>query len=215
MNKNFVMAFSCGKDSTLALYNLIQSGYIPKCLLITTGNDKDSWFHGVNKKLIIKIANSLNIDVYFLKCNMNSYTEDFIDGLKKIKDLYNVSYCGFGDIDIDIHKKWDEEVSLKSGLKCLLPLWNKNREEVVYEFLNLDFKCIIKKIDSSKIPDNYLGKILTFDIIDEFKDLGIDVCGEKGEYHTIVFDGPLFAKKVALELGQVTRNIKSSSIQVF
>ncbi|MGL4848163.1 MAG: diphthine--ammonia ligase [Clostridium sp.] len=215
MNRDFVMAFSCGKDSTIALYELIQKGYNPKCLLVTTPNGTASWFHGVNKDLILQISKSLDIDVYFLKCNMETYTDDFVKGLKKIKEIYDVSFCGFGDIDIKLHRHWDEEVSEKSGLKCILPLWNRNREEVVSTFLNLGFKCIIKKLDISKLNESYLGKTLDFETIENFKKDGIDVCGENGEYHTFVFDGPLFKEKISFDIGQVIRTPKCSTIEIF
>ncbi|MGL5417055.1 MAG: diphthine--ammonia ligase [Clostridium sp.] len=215
MNKNFVMAFSGGKDSMLGLYELIQSGYTPKCLLVTTGDDKESWFHGINKNLVLKVAESLDIEVCFLKCNIESYTEDFISGLKRIKEKYDIEFCGFGDIDIELHRKWDEDVSKEAGVKCILPLWNKKRNEVVEKFLKAGFKCVIKKVNLKKLDKNFLGKTLDFELIKEFEKMNIDICGENGEYHTFVFDGPLFKNRILFKIGDIKIKKDYGAIAIF
>lgn len=88
-------------------------------------------------------------------------------------------------------------------MKAVYPLWQRDRAENVAELLGLGYKCLVKAIDNRFLPKKLLGKIIDDSIIAEMKKYGIDVCGENGEYHTLVVDGSIFQKPLSYTLGKV------------
>lgn len=99
MNK-FIMSYSCGKDSTLALYRMINKGNIPVALITTINKYKKSCFHGVSVNLIYEISKSLDIPVVLIEVAGNDYTEKFTQALIYIKEKFGADSCAFGDIDL-------------------------------------------------------------------------------------------------------------------
>lgn len=88
-------------------------------------------------------------------------------------------------------------------MKSAFPLWHKDREENVYELIELGYKCIIKSINNTLLPKSILGKTIDVNVIDEMKKCGIDICGENGEYHTLVVDGPIFHEALKYQAGEL------------
>lgn len=199
MKNKFVMSFSGGKDSTLALYRMIKKGYEPVALLTTVKKDADkSWTHGINKRLLKQVSESLDIPLLEVECDVCEYEKEFEKSLIKAKEL-GASICVFGDIDIEEHKNWDVERCKNSGIEASFPLWQEDRESLVYEFIESGFTTIIKTVNLDYLNESLLGKKLTKNVVLEIKNSGADACGENGEYHTFVIDGPLFKEKVSFE----------------
>lgn len=196
MENKFVMSFSGGKDSTLALYRMIKKGYEPVALLTTIKKDADkSWTHGISNKLLQQVSESLEIPLLKVECDVCEYEKEFEKILKKSKEL-GANICAFGDIDIEEHKTWDTERCKKAGLEASFPLWQEDRESLVYEFIESGFTTIIKTVNLDYLNESLLGKKLTKEVVSEIKSTGADACGENGEYHTFVIDGPLFKEKI-------------------
>lgn len=209
-------SYSCGKDSTLALYRAIQNGHTPVAIVVSYNkNARRSWFHGVDSKLLNAIADSLNLQLILCESEPENYNAKYEEALKKAR-AYGAEACVFGDIDIEEHRHWDEARCQKAGLSCLLPLWQQNRVSLTQEFIQLGFTALVKCIDKEKLPDTILGKPLSFALVEEFNNYGIDVCGENGEYHTVVLDGPLFSKNIAYQIGDIHEfpNIKAIDIHL-
>ncbi|GAA0090142.1 diphthine--ammonia ligase [Paraclostridium bifermentans] len=199
MKNKFVMSFSGGKDSTLALYRMIKKGYEPVALLTTVKKDADkSWTHGINRRLLKQVSESLDIPLLEVECDVWEYEKEFENSLIKAKEL-GASICVFGDIDIEEHKNWDVERCKNAGIKASFPLWQEDRESLVYEFIESGFTTIIKTVNLDYLNESLLGKKLTKNVVLEIKNAGADACGENGEYHTFVIDGPLFKEKVSFE----------------
>ncbi|MGL5414107.1 MAG: diphthine--ammonia ligase [Clostridium sp.] len=203
--KNVVMVYSCGKDSTLALYRIIKEGYKVSCLMITV-REEGSWFHGVPKELMKEVEESLKIPIIYCECSMENYEEDFVKGLNIAKKEYGVSLCAFGDIDLEEHRNWDLAMCKRAGLKGVLPLWQESREKITMEFIDLGFKGVIKKVNLNNMGFEFLGKVLSKEVIREIEKTGSDICGENGEYHTFVFDGPIFNKKIKYKVVEKNKN---------
>ena len=198
-SKKFVMSFSGGKDSTLALYKMIKEGHKPVALLTTIKEDKDeSWTHSIKYKYLKIIENSLNIPIIISKCGISDYETNFEKNLIKAKQM-GATHCVFGDIDIDLHRNWNETRCENAGLEAILPLWQRNREEVLYEFLDSGFTTVITKVNLNNLGVEFLGKVLDKPLAKEIEKQGSDICGENGEYHTFVVDGPLFSSKIEFE----------------
>ena len=199
----FVMSYSGGKDSALALYRMLEEGHIPAALLVTVNRERErSWFHGLPEALLQAVADSLGIPLLTCVCAPDTYNRSFEETLKKARGL-GAEACVFGDIDIENHKSWDQERCSQAGLKCVLPLWRQSREELVYEALRAGFRAKIKIVDADKLDVSYLGQDLSLPLLSKMKEAGVDICGENGEYHTFVYDGPIFSAPVPLEMGDV------------
>lgn len=206
-NEKFVMSFSGGKDSTLALYRMIKRGYIPVALLTAVKkNEDESWTHGLNHNLLKQISESLNVPLIKAECNVCDYEKTFEKMLLVAKDM-GATICAYGDIDIKHHKQWGVDRCEVAKMKAEFPLWQESREELVYEFIDSGFTTIINKVNLNNLGEEFLGKKLTREVVNDIKKAGSDPCGENGEYHTFVIDGPLFKKTIDFKIsGKVIDN---------
>ena len=210
----FVLAFSTGKDSILALHRMIKAGNEPVGLITTFNADSShSWFHGTDKALLEAIGDSLEIPVILAKTDGTDYNEKFEAALLRGKEL-GAECCVFGDIDIDEHREWDEKRCSNCGISAVLPLWNENREKLVSETVAAGYKCLIKCVSREKLPESFLGKIIDMPLLEEMRAFGIDLCGENGEYHTVVLGGPIFKKPIKYRLGRVLNLEHVSAVEV-
>lgn len=195
-----VVSFSGGKDSTLCVYRALKENYHVIGLISTFADENDTCFHKIPKAVLKEVADSLNIPLIEVNCSEGSvYEEEFEKALLYAKNQ-GAEFCIFGDIDIEDHRKWGLDRCSNIGIKGLFPLWNENREELVNEFIDSGFKAVIKKVNLNFLGMEFLGEILSEDIVSEIKKSGADPCGENGEYHTLVFDGPIFSKKVQFQV---------------
>lgn len=204
--KNFIMSYSCGKDSTLALYRMIKWGHTPKALLITLNKENESsWFHDVSLNLVEEVSKALGIKLLVSYSKGDDYETSFKDALLEGKKL-GATACVFGDIDIENHKKWCNDRCNETNMESIFPLWQENREELTYEFINSEFKALVKKVNLNNLSEDFLGKILTKELVKKIKETGSDPCGENGEYHTFVFDGPIFKTAVNFKKGEIYKS---------
>ena len=188
----FVLSYSGGKDSVLALHKMLEAGHEPVGLLVMVNRDlQRSWFHGVDLNLLQVISDSLGIPLLLCECSGEEYGSKIEEGLRKAK-AQGAEACVFGDIDIGGHLLWCRQRCDAAGLECIHPLWHRSREENTEELLSLGYRCLIKCIDNRVLSKDFLGKELSSEWTVKLKERGVDVCGENGEYHTLVVDGPIF-----------------------
>jgi diphthine-ammonia ligase len=196
MDKSCFVSWSGGKDSCLALYKAIEQGYNPKRLLTMFSLEEGiSTAHRLKEEIIRAQAASLEIEPTIGRASFKEYEKVFISHLKRFKEE-GIDYGIFGDIDIEGHREWEEKVCEKASMKAVLPLWQKNRKDLVIEFINLGFKAKIVLVDKTMLDTKFLGQDLTLSLLKEIEEYGADVCGENGEYHTVVYDGPIFKRPV-------------------
>lgn len=206
-------SWSGGKDSCLALYLAEMSGYEVKFLInMLTGDGQYSRSHGLRRSLLERQAESMGKEIVFGRAGWENYEPAFKDRLQFLKKRDSLLRAGvFGDIDLQDHRDWVERVCRSVDLEAYLPLWNKGREELLETFFEAGFKAAIVCIKESELDAAWLGRVLDHSAVDEFRRIGIDLCGENGEYHSFVFDGPIFSKPVAYSLGQ-TQSIDGYSV---
>lgn len=199
MGKKVVISFSGGKDSVLSLHKAVSLGYEPIALMTTINKNKgDSWFHDISSDLLKQVSLAINIPLLLVECSGENYENTFEIALKNMKNL-GAEACIFGDIDIAHHREWGEIRCKNTGLEAIFPLWQENRKTLVKEFIDLGYKAIIKKVNLKNMNVDFLGKTLSHKLLEEIKATGSDVCGENGEYHTFVYDGPIFSKEIPLK----------------
>ena len=199
----FAMSYSCGKDSALALYKMIQAGHKPVCFVVAFNKDAGrSWFHGADEQLLNKVAEALNLPLVTANSNGVDYEAAFDEALCQAKEL-GAQCIAFGDIDIEGHLEWNQARCNAAGLECAVPLWGMARKEAVRELLDAGFIARIKNVDKKQLDESFLGETLTDAVIRRIAATGADICGENGEYHTFVSDGPIFQYPVKIEIGEV------------
>lgn len=197
----FVMSYSCGKESTLALHKMIEQGNEAVGLIIMINREVNrSFFHGADYNMIDRYSEALGIPVIKCPTDGADYHLSMEQGLIEAKQMGAVAAC-FGDIDIDSNRAWSEERCKNTQLQSVFPLWQRDRKENVYELVKLGYKCLIKSINTELLPKELLGQYIDEHTISIMEDCGVDICGENGEYHTLVTDGPIFLKPLALKTG--------------
>lgn len=207
MKRKFIMSYSCGKDSTLALHRMIKDGHTPIALLVTVDKKNSrSWFHGVPEKLLKEVSKSLNIPLLLVECEGVEYEDAFRTVLEEAKNNLGVDSCVFGDIDLEAHRSWCEDRCKECEVDAIFPLWNEGREALIYEFIESGYKAVIKNVKLEFLSTYFLGKVLNKEIVSKIKATGADVCGENGEYHTFVYDGPLFDYDIKFETKGILTN---------
>jgi len=131
----------------------------------------------------------------------SEYESVFVAALRELA-AGGVEAGVFGDIDIDAHREWEEKVCEQAGLEAHLPLWKAAREELLEEFVGLGFEAMIIATNAEKMGKEYLGKRLDRALIEQLTSIAIDPCGEAGEYHTVVTDGPVFREGLRIRKGK-------------
>ncbi len=196
MDKKFIASYSGGKDSILAIYRAIKAGYEPIGLINTFNTDKErSWFHGLSESLLKRVEASLGIPIQLVRTSGEAYSQNFEKALLEARNQ-GAEYCVFGDIDIEGHRVWCRERCEAVGLTAYFPLWGESREVLVLENIDLGFKAYISVLKHTLVDEKLLGKPLSRSLVESIAQGGADICGENGEYHTFVADGPLFKQPV-------------------
>lgn len=194
-------SWSGGKDSCLALHRAMQAGARPESLvtmMIEDGHRSRS--HGLRQDVVEAQASAMELPVVMRATSWGNYEASFIDVLGALTDK-DVSMGIFGDIDLQDHRDWVERVCAAVGMEAVLPLWLDNRLSVVRECIDLGIDCRIVSCKSELMGEEYLGQQLTRELAESLEQKGIDACGENGEFHTVVVNGPMF--KYAIELESV------------
>lgn len=203
MTENIAISWSGGKDSVLALHLALASGFKPQILLCMVDERGYSRSNGVSMQILQQQASALNLPLALKESSWNNYESNLVEALTEIKHAYNVTLCVFGDIDVVVHRQFEESVCQQSGLSAYLPLWGKSRLDVKNEVIRLQIKSKLSVVSKKYAIDELLGaeySELDFACLEQ---LGVDVCGENGEFHTLVYDAPLFKQMLNIEAGEV------------
>jgi uncharacterized protein (TIGR00290 family) len=203
---SFFCSWSGGKDSCLALYHAIQAGGKPRFLLTMldeTGERSRS--HALPIALLQKQAQALNIPLVTRSVSWADYEKTFIEALHEFKQQ-GIQFGVFGDIDLEEHLEWCRRVCEYADIETYHPLWQRERGDLLNEFINLGFKATVISVKQDALSTDFLGKTIDTGFMDEIKDQGVDICGEKGEYHTVVTDGPIFSHAVSIQLKEQIRH---------
>ena len=186
----------------LAIYRAIKSGLSPLELITMYNTDADhSWFHGLTENIIQKVSDSLAVPVRLIKTSGEQYEENFEKALADAADR-GAEVCVFGDIDIEGHLEWCTRRCENAGLTPYFPLWQNPRKKIVHEFIGAGFSAIITVVDTSRLSKDFLGRVLDVETADLIEQSGADICGENGEYHTFVYDGPIFGRQIIFGAGE-------------
>ena len=195
-NKNTVCSWSGGKDSCFALMQAIKNNYTPSVLLnVLNENGQISRSHGIPAAILQLQAKAAGLPIQLIASSWAAYETKFTATLQQLKNDYSLTHAVFGDIDLQAHRDWEEKVCANADLTAILPLWQQDREQLVMQMLDAGIKTIIVSCNELMGPD-FLGRLIDENCVADLKNAGVDVCGENGEFHTLVLDCPLFTKPV-------------------
>jgi len=198
--------WSGGKDSALALYHAQKDKHysIEKLLTNINGKHRRISMHGVREELLELQAEAIGLPLQKVilpeEPSMQEYENKMRETLEKLqREMFTHAF--FGDIFLEDLKKYREEQLSKVGISCVFPLWKRETVELMHEFIDLGFKTILVCTKAELLPQEFAGRIIDKDFL---KDLpkNVDACGENGEFHTFVFDGPIFRKPVPMKVGE-------------
>lgn len=204
-NKKAVFNWSGGKDSSLALYKVLQENEYEVTALLTTVNAEtlNSSIHSIPLEIIKAQADSIGIPIYIVKlpsADMTGYEQAMHKAMDHFKKE-GVKYFIFGDIYLHDIKKYRETKLNPYGIEVVEPLWNKKPKEVIEEFLASGIRSKIIVTQADKLDKTYVGRELDRPFIESLPE-DVDVCGENGEYHTMAYAGPLFKKEINYSLSE-------------
>lgn len=204
--QKFIASFSGGKDSALALYKAMMVGEAVGLIVMLEEEGKRSRSHGMPPELIHAQARSIGLPVYTAAASWRDYEKVFIRLLERAKNQGS-EVLVTGDLDMPAHGCWHEKVTKYAGLKLGMPLWEMNHHEAVEEFINLGFVTIIVTVNLSLgMREDDLGRTLTHEYVKELEARGIDPCGEGGEFHTTVLDGPIFKHPIQVRKCEIFKD---------
>ncbi len=192
----FVASWSGGKDSAMAYYRAMQAGGVPKRLWTMFEVDKErSKSHALPFAVVEAQAGKLGVPLMIRGASWSSYEDQFLDAMQACKEL-DIDHAVFGDIDLEDHLQWVQKTCAKVGMEAVHPLWLEPRRSLLEEFVAAGFEAYIVVVNTKMMPAHFIGRKFTVELMDDLDALGIDSCGESGEFHTVVVDGPIFSERV-------------------
>jgi uncharacterized protein (TIGR00290 family) len=205
MQNKAVIAWSGGKDSVLALNETNQENAIQiEALITTTTEDDRIAMHGIRKELILQQARSIGYPLEEVQIPQNCSNDQYEIRMGKVFQKYfhsGVDSVVFGDLFLEDIRAYRENFLERIGMKGIFPLWKKNTAALAKQFIDSGFRAIIICVDTQKISNDFAGCEFDYKLLNALPK-NVDPCGENGEFHTFVYDGPIFKEPVKIELGQ-------------
>jgi diphthine-ammonia ligase len=186
------ISWSGGKDSCAAYHRARADFNFICALTMFNGDGTRSRSHGLRPEILDAQVARLGMLPLVQRCEWATYDEAFDRGLADAAAL-GVTHVVFGDIQFDEHRQWAERRCSDRGLTAVEPLWKQSTTDLYRDFLALGAKARIVTIRASELDESFLGRDLTEDLLPELVGRGVDPCGERGEYHTVVTDCPAFS----------------------
>ena len=195
-----ISSWSAGKDSCRACYKAMNQGYAVKYLLnFISKEHKRCCFHGIESELIQMQSELIGIPLVQKQVSpdMEKYEEEFKKAVSGLKHK-GIKGMVFGDIYLEEHKEWIERVCKDLNIQPLEPLWNISPEKILEEFIDLGFRAVVVSCKADVFGKDFVGRHVDNDLLEEIRAKNICPCGENGEFHTFVIDGPLFKKRIEI-----------------
>jgi uncharacterized protein (TIGR00290 family) len=212
MPDKVVLSWSGGKDSAMALYVLLADDRYEVVGLLTTVAEeyKRISHHGVREELLELQAESIGLplDRIYLpsdpddSCSNERYEALMRDTLQQYCDA-GVMSVAHGDIFLEDLRAYREKNLARLGMRGVFPLWKRETSELIETFIESGFKAYLSCVEA-KLGESFVGRAIDAKLIDDLPE-GVDPCGEYGEFHSFVYDGPIFRKPIDVVVGEVVR----------
>lgn len=209
-----MMSWSGGKDGVMALHELLRnSDYEVVELMATVSQEyRRVSHHGVREELLDTQAEAIGIPlrkVYLPSGESGGCSNEVYEAImSRVMDDYKakgVDTVAFGDLFLEDLRVWREANLAKAGMRGLFPIWKRNTAELAHEVIRLGYKAYLSCVEATVGP-GFVGRLYDEKFLSELPSM-IDPCGENGEFHSFVFDGPIFKRPVYVKVGEtVTRD---------
>ena len=207
MKKKVLMSWSSGKDSAWALYQLQNDPEIEMAGLFSTLNKEFNRvaMHGVRKELLEKQAESIGLPLEIINlpfpCSNIEYEKIMAEFVKESK-AKGVDHFAFGDLFLEDVRNYRVEKLKDTGIKPIFPIWGECTKSLSKLMIESGLKTVITCIDPKKLSKEFVGQEFTQEFLAKLPN-EVDPCGEKGEFHSFVFDGPIFKEKIDIIQGEI------------
>jgi uncharacterized protein (TIGR00290 family) len=207
MREKVLFAWSSGKDSARSFFELKRDANYEITGLMTTvteGYERIS-MHGVRVALLEQQAEVMGMPlekVYIPKESSNESYETAMKHCLYTHKAHGVSAVAFGDLFLEDLKNYREKRLSEAGMKAIFPLWKRDTKELAYSFIRLGFKAIVTCVDSQALDGSFAGRFYDEQFLADIPS-SVDACGENGEFHTFVYEGPIFKRPLLFERGGV------------
>jgi len=210
MKTPVVMSWSGGKDSAIALDELMKTGDYDVVSLMTTVSEEYRRIshHGVREALLDQQARAIGVPlekVYLPSGGPGGCTDDVYEAImSRVMAHYKargVETVAFGDLFLEDLRAWREANLAKAGMRGIFPIWKRNTTKVAHEVIQLGYKAYLSCVEP-KVGSGFVGRLYDEDLLQVLPS-EIDPCGENGEFHSFVFDGPIFKRAVSVRVGEI------------
>jgi diphthine-ammonia ligase len=206
MRPKAAISWSGGKDSCAAYHRARAEFDIIAAVTMFNEDGARSRSHGLRPEIVAAQVERLGLQSIAERCSWDSYDEAFARALASAAEL-GITHVIFGDILFDEHREWAERLSAGSGLTAVEPLWKQSTTDLYREFLSSGTRARIVTVRESELDTSFLGRDLAEDLLADFVARGVDPCGERGEYHTVVTSCPAFSRPLRVQpLGRATNS---------
>ncbi len=195
-------SWSGGKDSCLACYRAAGNGLGIRYLVnMVTEDGQRSWSHGLSARWLQLQSQAIGIPLIQRRTTGADYEAEFKNMLLALKQE-GITAGVFGDIDFDEHRQWIDRVCSDGGIIPHLPLWGESQDKILRDFIDSGFEAVVVATRADLLGEEWLGRKIDLNFLANLAELSktenITPCGEAGEYHTLVIDGPLFGKRIEI-----------------
>ena len=199
------ISWSGGKDSCAALQRVQDQFDIVSMVTMFDEGAVRSRSHGLRPEVIEAQAERLGLRRFVGRCTWQTYSDVFARVLEDVA-ASGVTHVVFGDIMFDDHRLWAERTCEHAGLTAVEPLWGESTDALFEEWIASGADAIIVTARAQFLDASWLGRTLAADMTPDFVRLGVDKCGERGEYHTVVTNTTLFSAPLVLHRGEVVQH---------
>ncbi len=208
MKEQVLVSWSGGKDSALALGEILSSeNYAVAALLTTITRDSDRIsMHGVRRELLSRQAHALSLPLHEVFISNGATNDEYEWQMKEALAVYfkhGVRQIVFGDLFLEDIRRYRESFLKRIDMQPLFPIWQRDTSELIREFLRSGFRAIVVCVNAEKLDSTMVGQLIDQDFLSRLP-RSVDPSGENGEFHSFVFDGPLFNEEIKFTVGETT-----------
>ena len=207
--EKIIMGWSGGKDSALALREILRQGHYEVTALVTTcteGYDRIS-MHGVRNSLLERQAGELGLPLKKVFISQGASNDEYEARMKEAFLEYKtagITKAAFGDLFLEDIRVYRDRLMASMGMTALYPVWGLETRALAREFVRDGFSAVLVCIDPRALDKSFAGRTLDDALLDDLP-ANVDPCGENGEFHSFVFQGPIFRQTIRCERGEVVR----------
>ncbi len=205
--KKAILSWSGGKDSALALHVIRQSGVYEVSHLLTTVNEGVGRIsmHGVRTELLERQAERIGLPLIRIALpsspELAAYEEVMKENLQAVQ-WRGITAAIFGDLFLEDIRAYREKKLSEIDMEAVFPLWGTPTQKIIRDFLRLGFRAITSCVQDACLHQSFVGRLIDEQFLNDLP-ATVDPCGENGEYHSFVFDGPIFTSSIRFKKGEI------------